>query len=400
MLQKFNFKACLFAAAVSGVFMASCSKGDDKAAGAADAQDEAPIVKIEKVYDTDVAQKGVYTASVDADVVNNITSNTPNRIKELTVDVGMNVVKGQKLVVLDDVNTVAYESQVNNAKAGVEGAQTQVDNARAGVDNAQANFNNVQLNYNRAVELLKIGGGTQQNVDAMEIQLVTARNSLATAKSALASANSALASAKSTLAAAERTLRNSKENTVLVSPITGVVTARNYDPGDMTGSLPILTVAKVQPVKVISNISESEFSKVKKGMEIDCTFDTYGDEVFKGYVTMVSPTIDTSSRTFGVEVTVPNPDSRILPGMFGRINVNFGSERHVVVPDQAVVKQPGSGNQYVYVYKDGKVSYNKVELGQRVGNAYEIISGVQDGDEVVVSGQAKLANGMEVRVMK
>ena len=86
--------------------------------------------------------------------------------------------------------------------------------------------------------------------------------------------------------------------------------------------------------------------------------------------------------------------------MFGRVTFNFGEERRVVVPDQAVVKQPGSGDQYVYVYKDGKVSYNKVELGQRIGSTYEIISGVQDGDEVVVSGQAKLANGMEVRVLK
>lgn len=400
MIKKTNLVASLFAVAVSGFFMASCSKGDNKAEAQADAQDETPIVKIEKVTEQDVPQKGTYTSSVDADLINNITSNTPNRIKEITVDVGMEVSKGQKLVVLDDVNIVAYQNQVNNAKAGVAGAQTQVDNAKAGVDNAQANLNNVQLNYNRAVELYKIGGGTQQNVDAMEIQLTTARNSLATAKSALASANSSLSSAKSTLAAAERTLRNASENTVLTSPISGVVTARNYDPGDMTGTLPILTVAKVQPVKIISNISESEFSKVRKGMEIDCTFDTYGDQVFKGYVTMVSPTIDVSSRTFGVEVTVPNPDNKILPGMFGRISVNFGSERHVVVPDQAVVKQPGSGNQYVYVYKDGKVSYNKVELGQRVGNAYELLSGVQDGDEVVVSGQSKLANGMAVKVMK
>lgn len=352
-----NLKACLFAAAFSGVLLASCSKGE-QATETGDAQAEAPVVKIEKVYETDVMQKGVYTASVDADVINNISSSTPNRIKEIYVDEGMEVSKGQKLVVLDDVNIVNYEMQVANAKA---------------------NLDNVQTNYNRALELYKIGGGTKQNVDAMETQLITAKNSLSSA---------------------ERTLKNAMENTVLTAPISGVVTARNYDPGDMTGALPILTIAKVHPVKVVCNISESEFSKIKKGMVVDCTFDTYGDEVFKGTVTMVSPTIDTSSRTFGVEITVPNNDSRVLPGMFGRVTVNFGEERRVVVPDMAVVKQPGSGNQYVYVYKDGKVSYNKVELGQRIGTAYEIISGVNDGDEVVVSGQTKLANGMEVRVQK
>lgn len=399
MKQNVNFKACLFAAAVAGLAMTSCSKGD-KSAATADTADEAPLVKIEKVNEENVEQKGIYTSSVDADLINNISPTTPNRIKEIYVDEGMMVSKGQKLVVLDDVNIVAYESQVNNAKAGVESAKAGVDNAQAGVDNAQANLNNVQLNYNRALELYKIGGGTKQNLDAMETQLITAKNSLATAKSSLASAKSSLASAQSGLASAERTLRNATENTILTAPISGVVTKRNYDPGDMTGALPVLTIANVQPVKVVCNISESEYAKVKKGMKVTCTFDTYGEKEFDGTVNMVSPTIDTASRTFGVEIILPNPNNMILPGMFGRVTFNFGQERHVVVPDKAVVKQPGSGDQYVYVYKDGKVSYNKVQLGQRLGSTYEILSGLADGDEVVVSGQSKLANGMEVRVQK
>ncbi len=317
-----------------------------------------PLVKVRTVENRDVIQEGNYTASVEPDLINNISSSAPNRIKAIYVDEGMRVSKGQKLVVLDDVNTSTYEMQVANAKANLE---------------------NVQLNYDRAVELLKIGGGTQQNVDQMQLQLTNAKNALATA---------------------ERTLRNVTENTVLVSPISGVVTARNYDPGDMTGSMPVLTVARVQPVKIVINISESELSKVKKGMPAIVTFDTYGDEQFQGTITMVSPTVDTNSRTFGAEVTVQNPDDRILPGMFGRVKLNLGSAEHVVVPDMAVVKQPGSGNHYVYVYKDGKVSYNKVELGQRLGDSYELLSGVEPGSQVVVSGQSKLADGAEVEISK
>ena len=356
--MKFNtkFNACILMAGMIGS-LASCSKGEGGAA-ATEEKDEAPVVRVEKVESQDVVQKGVYTASVDPENINNISASTPNRIKQIFVDEGMKVAKGQKLVVLDDVNIVAYQTQVDNAKA---------------------NLDNVQTNYNRALELYKIGGGTKQNVDAMETQLITAKNSLASA---------------------ERTLKNARENTVLTAPISGVVTARNYDPGDMTGALPILTIANINPVKVVAIISESEYSKVKKGMTVDCTFDTYGDEVFQGTVSMISPTIDTATRTFGIEIMLPNKSNRVLPGMFGRVTINFGEERHVVVPDLAVVKQPGSGNQYVYVYKDGRVSYNKVELGQRIGSSYEIISGVEDGAEVVVSGQAKLANGMEVRVQK
>lgn len=334
---------------------ASCSSDKEKQDGQTE---EKPVVKVETVSEQEVNQDGVYTATVEPEIINNISSSTPNRIKQILVDEGMRVSAGQTLVVLDDVNATQYQIQV---------------------DNARANLRNVQVNYDRAMELYKIGGGTKQAVDQMETQLINAKNSLA---------------------AAERTLRNSRENTVLTSPISGVVTARNYDPGDMTGAQPILTVARVQPVKVVINVPESEFSKVKKGMQVDITFDTYGDAQFPGIVSMIAPTVDVASRTFGVEITMPNPDSRVLPGMFGRVHINLGVARHVVVPDRAVVKQPGSGNHYVYIYKDGKVNYSKVELGQRIGTSYEILSGVPAGSQVVVSGQAKLANGKEVTLSR
>ncbi len=323
------------------------------------ADEKKPLVKVETVDFRPVVQEGHYTATVEPELINNISAASPNRIKQILVDEGIRVSKGQKLVVMDDVNTTSYELQVANAKANLE---------------------NVQLNYDRAVELLKIGGGTQQNVDQMQLQLTNAKNALASA---------------------ERSLRNVQENTVLVSPIDGIVTARNYDPCDMTGALPIVTVAQVQPVKIVINVSESELSKVKKGMPADVTFDTYGDELFNGTITMVAPTVDADSRTFGVEITMKNPEGRILPGMFGRVQLNLGEAEHVVVADRAVVKQPGSGNHYVYVLNsDGTVSYNKVELGQRLGNTYELLSGVEPGSKVVVSGQSKLANGMAVDVAK
>lgn len=345
-------------ATISLISLSGCS-GKDKKDSDQTAKEVAPVVKIETVNDRDVNQLGNYTATVEPELINNISSSTPNRIKQILVDEGMRVAAGQRLVIMDDVNTAGYELQVDNAKA---------------------NLKNVEVNYNRAIELFKIGGGTKQQVDQMETQLINAKNALASA---------------------ERTLRNVRENTVLTSPISGIVTARNYDPGDMTGNLPILTVARTQPVKIVVNISESELSKIKRGMPAIVTFDTYGDEVFNGTVTLVSPTVDQSSRTFGAEITLPNSDNRILPGMFGRVQLSLGTERHVVVPDKAVVKQPGSGNHFVYVNNEnGTVSYNKVELGQRLGDAYELISGVEPGSEVVISGQSRLADGMKVTVAK
>lgn len=340
---------------LAGLTLSSCTKKDAKESKETDSK---PVVKIEKVSEEEVDQTETYTATVEPEKVNNISAMMANRIKTINVDEGQRVSAGQVIATLDDVNTTTYQIQLDNAKA---------------------QLHNVQLNYNRAVELLKIGGGTQQNVDQMEIQLTNAKNNVASA---------------------ERALRNARENTVLTSPISGVVTKRNYDPGDMTGALPIATVAQVNPLKIVINVSESEFTHVKQGMPAKITFDTYGDEQFTGHVSSIMPTIDTQSRTFGVEITMNNSDGRILPGMFSRVTLNFGTQMHVVVPDRAIVKQTGSADEYVYTYADGKVTYNKVETGRRLGNKYEVISGVAPGSEVVITGQSKLSNGAEVTLAK
>ena len=84
--------------------------------------------------------------------------------------------------------------------------------------------------------------------------------------------------------------------------------------------------------------------------------------------------------------------------MFARVKINLGESRHIVVPDRAIVKQTGSGNRYVYVYNNGKVSFNQVELGQRLGDRYELVSGVENNSQVVVSGQNALADGIDVEL--
>lgn len=348
----------IIAIAAMAAALASC--GGDKDAGKEKKTDEKPLVEVQTVEAADVDQEYVYTATTEADKVNNISSSMPLRIKSILVDEGQNVSAGQRVVILDDVNTTSYELQVSTA---------------------EANLKNVIADYDRAVELFKIGGGTKQAVDQMQTQVVNARN---------------------TLASARRALANASENSVLTSPVSGVVTARNYDPGDMTGTLPILTVAQVQPVKIIINVSETEFSKVHTGMKADIKFDTYGDEGFTGVISKIMPTVDTATRTFGVEITLPNPGNRVLPGMFARVTLNLGTTNHVVVPDRAVVKQQGSGDRYVYVYNPstGTVDFVKVELGQRLGDRYELISGVESGAQVVTSGQNALAGGMAVQIKK
>lgn len=345
MIRHTSKAALILGASIVALSMPSCSKSEDAASAVASHADELPMVRTDVVHAADVEQLKSYTATIEADNLNNIAPASPNRIKTIAVEVGDRVSRGQKLVTLDS----------------------------SSADQLRINMEQVEREYNRAVKLLEIGAGTQQSVDQLKAQLDAARTQLA----------------------------NVMENTVLVSPISGVVTARNYDPGDMTGSMPVLSVGQLSPrVKVMINVSETDLTLVRRGMPVKVNFDAFDGEEFNGTVARVYPTVDPATRTFQVEVSIDNPKERILPGMFGRVEFNLGTRSNVVVPDRAVVKQTGSGNKYVYVLHGNTVSYNHVELGRRIGDTYEILSGVNSGDTVVISGQSRLADGVQVEIVK
>ncbi len=339
-------KSFQIAAVLVAAMLGSCSGGEKKEADSAVAVAEKPAVKLATVTSRDVEQIGEYTATVEAEAKNNIAPTTPGRISKIFVEVGDYVRKGQKLVQMDAANLTQLKLQLDNQ----------------------------EKEFNRVDELYKVGGASKSEWDAAKTNLDVRRSSY----------------------------ENLLENTQLVSPLNGVVTARNFDNGDLYSStaMPVLVVEQITPVKLMVNVSEPNFPKVSKGMPVKVKLDVYGDEEFEGKVSLVYPTIDAATHTFPVEVTLANANQRVRPGMFARVTMNFGTKNHVVVPDMAVVKRAGSGDRFVYVYNNGKVSYNKVELGRRMGTEYELISGVENNDQVVIAGQTRLADGVEVEVIQ
>ena len=195
---------------------------------------------------------------------------------------------------------------------------------------------------------------------------------------------------------------NLLENTVLRSPISGVVTARNYDVGDMYSmSSPIYTVQQISPVKLLVAVSETDYTKVSKGDKVTVLADALPGEVFKGSVVRLYPTMDAVSHTFNVEVQVANSSARLRPGMYAKASLNMGDTDSVVIPDAAVVKQQGSGQKLVYVLKaDSTVEARIITLGRFSDGKYEVLSGLSEGEVVVVKGQSVLKSGDKVEVVK
>lgn len=341
-MKKF-FNSILVAGAV--MLVAGCGNSENQKKVVV-VEDTVPTVKAVQVTSRDVDRIGTYTSTVLPYAKNNIASQSPNRIAKVNVEVGDFVKKGQILAEMDKVQLMQSELQMKNN----------------------------ETEYNRIKGLHEVGAVAKSDLDAIELAYKVSKQSY----------------------------ENLLENSILRSPINGVVTARNYDEGDMFSlQAPIFTVEQISPVKLMVAVSEVEYSMVSKGDEVEITAAALPGQTFKGRVARIHPTIDHVTHTVTVEIHVPNADFKLRPGMYCKVVVTFGSENHVVIPDIAVIKQSGSGERFVYILnEDQTVSYQKVTLGRRLGAEYEILSGVPDGAKVVTEGQIRLKDGVNVEVVE
>ena len=339
-----NRTIAILAAALA---VAACSQNAGKKSQAA-GETAVPAIRVTvtKVQQQTVSQTEVYASTVQAYAVNNIAPQSGNRIQKINVDVGSFVTKGQILAEMDQVQLTQQKLQLANAEKELK----------------------------RLKQLYEQGGLSQSDYEAAELQYNVAK----------------------------ATCENLEQNTILRSPITGVVTARNYDRGDMYAmAAPIFTVQQITPVKLLVGVSETDYTKVKVGQQVSIVADALPGKTIAGKVNKIYPTMEAASHTFNVEVLVPNVDKALRPGMYCKVTVNFGDRTNPVVPDEAVVKQLGSGQRFVYVLNgDGTVRSSAVELGRHFGTSYEILSGVAAGDSVAVSGASALKDGSRIEIVE
>ena len=329
--------------AAAAILAAACGRNGGDAENTV-AAEETHVVEVLKVSKEQVPQDGVYSTTVQANILNNIAPQQGGRINKINVEVGDFVSAGQILAEMDKVQ----------------------------LEQAGLRFQNAEVEMNRVEQLFKEGGVSQSDYDQIVMNYKVAKS----------------------------TYDNLLENTILRSPVSGVVTARNYDRGDMYNmSQPLFTVQQITPVKLLVPISESDYTKVKKGDKVTITADAFPGQNFEGSIIRLYPTMDAATHTFNVEVHVRNENRLLRPGMFARATVNFGDNFNVVIPDQAAVKMQGAGTRQVFILNnDNTVSVRVVTLGRHFDNKYEVLSGLDDGDVIVVKGHSTLKAGDTVVV--
>ncbi|MDO5442214.1 MAG: efflux RND transporter periplasmic adaptor subunit [Bacteroidia bacterium] len=336
----------LAAAAVAAVSCGNQNSGSKPAAGPMPMEENTiPNVTVAITEYKDVPQTEVYSTTVQAYVVNNVVPQAGSRIKKINVEIGDFVSKGQVLAEMDQTN----------------------------LEQTKLKLDNDALELSRLKELYEAGALSKSDYEAMQLSYNVSNSQYS----------------------------NLVENTILRSPVSGVITARNYDVGDMYAmSSPIFVVQQITPVKLLVAMSETDYTKVKKGDKVEITADAIPGRTFIGKVNRIYPVIDAASHTFTSEVVVENSDRVLRPGMYACAKVTFAVNHSIVVPDEAVVKQQGSGQKSVFVLNgDNTVTSRFITLGRHDGTQYEVLSGLEEGEKIVVTGHAALKNGSEVNVL-
>lgn len=314
---------------------------------------EAIPVKVKKLEKQSISKTLDYTATLQADEQVYYAPASTGRIGKIYVEVGDRIKKGQLLVEMDPTNLYQAEVQLKN----------------------------LETEYQRAVKLNETGSISKQAYDA-------AVTNYEVAKSNFDFLN---------------------ENTKMLAPFDGIVTGKYFENGELyTGAAvggaskpSIISIEKINPLKAYVSLSEQYFLAVKKGTQVEFKSSIFPDREFAGTVNIVYPTIDPASRTFTVEVKLPNKDEALRPGMYGTINFFIGETQTVVAPALAVLKLQGANNRYVFLNKDGKAKRVDVTLGRRFEDQVELISNeIQEGDELVVVGQGRLVDGSVISIVK
>lgn len=292
----------------------------------------------------EVPQEEVYSSSIEADAVCAIAPQGMARIENLKVEVGDFVRAGQVVAMMEDVALKQLKLKMNNDS----------------------------LEFSRLKSLYEEGGVSKSDLDAVELGYNVSKSKY----------------------------ENMLENTILRSPVSGVVTQRNYEAGDMYSvSKPIYEIMRITPVKLNVAVSESDYLNVHKGGRAVVNVLALPEQQFEAKINRVHPTIDQTTRTFIVELSIANRNRMLKPGMYAKAKVYFPAKVGVVVPDRAICKLQGSGDKLVYVVKDGVAHSVRVELGKHFGNEYEVISGVSEGDVIVIKGNDNLKNGDKVQII-
>jgi len=301
-----------------------------------------------------------------------VSSQISGHVSQVTVEEGTSVQKGETLISLDK-----KDLQVQLAQA-----QSNVEHSQSSLEQAEIAYQNALDDYNRSKELYDSGALARNQLDKSKVQLDLAKKQMEAArKSGMASANSGVQAASLALNKAD-----------IKSPINGVVTAKNVNPGEnITPGVPLLTIVNTENLLLTGNVSEELINLLNQNLTAKITADAVPGKEFSGKVKFISPISISTGQFFPVEIIISNSDLQLKAGMTASAQISVKQQAARAVPNSAVINR--DGKNYVFVIEDDKVHRTPVKIGLSGAEYTSILSGLDMGDMIVTSNPRQLTDG-------
>lgn len=331
--------------AASALMLISCGKKAEQVNTTVEEQERVEAVSTTILQAREIQREITLSSNLQGYQTVNVSPSLQGKIEHIFVEVGDRVSAGQDLVRMDQQQYKTTALQVAN----------------------------LRTEMTRMEGLIKSGSVSQQQYDQVKLGLDQA----------------------------EESLDFLKKNTYVKAPFTGVIAAKTYEDGELYAGQPIVVLTEVDRLKTLVAIPESYIPLVKEGMKLTLRSEVYPDRVFAGTIEVVYPTVDAASHTFMVKVVIPNRDRMLRPGMYVTTTLGLGKATVLTVPYSTVLKLIGANDRYIFVNDNGAAKRMNVEMGQRFGDDVEIFGeGIVEGLEVVTKGEARLIDGVKIKVVE
>lgn len=351
-------------------------------------------VEVAKVARGDIQVTSTLTGRVEAETEVPVPAKLSARVVAVRVRVGGKVEAGQVLVELDKKDVA---EQVRQAEANLKVAEASLPPASgesAAAAGARVALESAQADLKRIESLKEQGLASEQ---AWEQAKARAAGAAAQYQAVLDQERAAQARYEQAQAALELA-RSQLENATVTAPIAGVVASLPVQAGQTVGpGALVATIVNMERVKIEVNVPEKDVVHLKEGQAAEVRIASLKGKEFTGKLTSLAPAADPKTRSFLGEVTLENPGYVLKPGMFAEVRLATETRRGVVVVPQDAVILEGD-KQVVYVVSDDKAHRREVKLGLGNDEVVEVLSGVKEGEDLVVTGQDYLEDGVPVTV--
>lgn len=365
------------------------------------AGDLKPAVDVLTVERKDLMKDIVLTGQTVPVSQVDIVAKYTGRIIQVNVDLGQNVSQGQELIIQDtsDVNILLTQNGASLRQAAADAIESNA-NFEANYQKAQADYQHSVTNFQRYQTLYNQGAISKESLDNAEQQVTTARASLETWSKQISSGSAASVLSKQAVSdkaqSAIDALENQKNDLVLRAPRNGVIGFRQAEVGAMAqAGQKLLTIVDNSNIFVDCAVSEQDIGQIILGMTTNISVESLGKS-YTGKIIYISPAMDSKTQTFTIRVALNNPDNRIKAGMFAKTNIIVTLRPQALfLPKEAVLSTNGSDRIFV-VDGNSKVTERIVKLGLRNDKSVEILSGMNEGEQVAISNLARLKTGVTI----